>query len=143
MEEREKLATVIEEFYLSFFERTLSTDLQGHPQFGKYTNCAFITMQDQALTAEIRRRNPTFDREKLSEYQQNEYNTALIQQMLYVLSEGDYRLMSGFDITTNTVIPKKEMKQRELAPLALSTLKAAGLLYPGINRPRVTMPWRY
>ena len=130
---REEFSKKIETLYQSYFERTISDDKEGHPQLENYTNCALITMQDDNLQSEIKRVNKYFNKIKLSEYQQAEYEKALIYQLHYVLTEGDFSNMSGYDMVTNTFTSMKELSRRVLAPRAKTILTNAGLMYRAIG----------
>lgn len=127
---REEYVNQIENLFQQYFEKTLSSMIEGHPQFDGYTNCALVTMQDDVLQTEIKRRNKYFNKLKLSEnkYQQSEYNRALIYQLHYVLTEGDFSNMSGYDMPTNTFTPQKELSNRTLSPMAKNILTNAGLM---------------
>lgn len=123
----------IKNLYASFFETSIGKEKEGHPQFGSMTDNAFINLQHNAMMRYIKRRSPTFDFGELSDYQLSEYKHALIMQLKYVLSEGDVRLLSGYDLTTNSMINKEELEKRAISPMAIDTLKACGLLYRGIQ----------
>ena len=127
---REEYAKGIEDLFHQYFEKTLSSMIEGHPQFDGYTNCALITMHDEVLQAEIKRRNKYFNKSKLfeNEYLLKEYDKALIYQLHYVLTEGDFSNMSGYDMPTNTFTPQKELASRTLAPMARTILTNAGLM---------------
>lgn len=126
--DREEYAREIEDLFLGYFEKTLSSMIEEHPQFDGYTNCALIAMQDDTLQAEIKRRNKYFNKNELYGYQLSEYNKALIYQLHYVLTEGDFSNMSGYDMPTNTFTPQKELANRVLSPRAKTILTNAGLM---------------
>lgn len=132
MRERQFIREIENEFQ-SYYETTISEMKEGHPQFGRMTNTAIVNIQDDLVAAEIKRRNAYFNRETLSDYQNAEYHKALVQQIFYVLTEGDFHMMSGFDVTTNSYAQKKDLKERYLAPAAEETLTAAGLFYSALN----------
>ena len=131
---REEYAKKIEDLFTSFFEKTLSDMLGGNPQFKDFTNCAFITLQDDLLQAFVKSYNLYFNKAEMSELQSAEYDKALIYQMLYVLTEGDFRLISGYDLVTNSMINKSELEKRYISPMAKMTLTNAGLLYRAGSR---------
>ncbi len=123
----------IENEFQKNYEKTVGEMRENHPQFGNLTNAAVIGMQDDYLTSEIKCRNVNFKLEKLSEYQCAEYNKALVQQLFYVLTEGDFRMMSGFDVVNNSFTQKSDLEKRYMSPSARQTLTAAGLLYSALN----------
>lgn len=123
----------IENLFQKYYEKTVSELREVHPQFGGMTNTALIQIQDDYLISEIRSRNSLFNVGKLSAYQNEEYEKALIQQLFYVLTEGDFRTMSGYDIVSNTFLPQNEMKKRYICSAAKQTLTNAGLFYPAMN----------
>lgn len=126
--DREEYAREIEDLFLGYFEKTLSSMIEEHPQFDGYTNCAFIAMQDDTLCSEIKLRNKYFNKRNLQGCQLSEYNKALIYQLHYVLTEGDFSNMSGYDMPTNTFTPQKELANRVLSPRAKTILTNAGLM---------------
>lgn len=123
----------IKNLYASFFETSIGKDKECHPQFGGMTDNAFINLQHEAMIRYIKRRNPKFDWARLSGFQRSEYEHALIMQLKYVLSEGDVRLLSGYDVTTNSMIGKEELEKRAISPMAADALKSSGLLYRGVQ----------
>ncbi len=128
-----KFTADIENQFQAYYETTISSLKDNHPQLGNLTNAAVIRMQDDYLTSEIKSRNTNFNLEKLSEFQRSEYNKALVQQIFYVLTEGDFRMMSGYDITANNFAAKSELEKRYMAPAAKQTLTSAGLFYSALN----------
>ncbi len=124
---------IIENEFQKYYEKTIGEMRENHPQFGNLTNAAVIRMQDDYLTSEIKCRNVNFKLDKLSAYQRAEYNKALIQQLFYVLTEGDFRMMSGFDVTNNSFTQKSDLEKRYMSPSAKQTLTAAGLFYSALN----------
>jgi len=128
-----KFIKEIESGFQKYYEKTIGEMRENHPQFMGMTNTAVIRMQDDYLLAEIKSRNVNFNLEKLSEPQHSEYNKALIQQIFYVLTEGDFRMMSGYDVTTNGFAQKSELEKRYMSPAAKQTLTAAGFFYSALN----------
>lgn len=123
----------IEKEFQKYYEKSIEDLRANHPQFGNLTNTAVIRMQDDYLTSEIKSRNTNLKLDKLSEFQRSEYNKALVQQIFYVLTEGDFRMMSGYDITANNFASKSELEKRYMAPAARQTLTSAGLFYSALN----------
>lgn len=127
---KEEYAEEIEDLFQQTFEKTLSSMIEQHPQFDGYTTCALVGLQDDILQSEIKRRNKYFSKSRLVEsvYQTAEYNRALVYQLHYVLTEGDFSNMSGYDMTTNTFTAQNELAARTLSPRAKMILTCAGLL---------------
>lgn len=125
--------TEIENKFQAYYEKTISELRELHPQYGSMTNAALINIQNDLIVAEIKRRRGSFNSETLSAYQKAEYHKALIQQIYYVLREGDFHAMSGFDVVTNIYAPKKDLEKRYLAPAVVETLTMSGLFYSALN----------
>ena len=123
----------IEALFTQYYEKNIESLRSVNPQFAEMTNTALIHIQDDFLTAEVKKRNVNFSMEKLSAYQRAEYDKALVQQLFYVLVEGDFNAVSGYDQTTNTFAPASELRARALSPAARQTLTAAGLFYRALN----------
>lgn len=123
----------IEKLFQQYYEKTVWELRSGHPQFASLTNTAVIRMQDDYLLSEISARNPHFKSETLTEFQKTEYGKALVQQIFYALTEGDFCLMSGYDVVNNTFAENKELERRYISPAAKRTLTAAGLFYSAIS----------
>lgn len=128
-----KFIKEIESLFQQFYETTISTLKENHPQLAGTANGALIRMQDDILSVYIKRRNSRINLDTLSEYQSSEYNKALICQIYYVLNEGDFYGLSGYDVTNNTFSSSEELGKRAIARIAKDTLAAAGLLYPAAN----------
>lgn len=142
--DKETYTKKIEDLFTSYYEKQLSAVLKDNPQYGEYTCCAFINVQHDFLIGYIRLHNKLFRQDELSEKIQTEYDKALVQQMFYVLHEGDFHQMSGYDVVTNTVTDMAQLEKRYIAPAAKLTLKNAGLLYRGLDRTCYKFyPWRY
>lgn len=125
--------TEIENKFQEYYETTI-TELRGnHPQYGGMTNTALINIQHDLLTAAIKRHRGSFNLETLSAFQKDEYYKALIQQIYYVLTEGDFHMMSGFDVVTNNYANKSDLEKRYLASAAVETLTTSGLFYSALN----------
>lgn len=125
----------IETIFYAYYQKKIEELREDHPQYGEMTNAALINIQDDFVTAEIKRRNVYFTWEKLTSVQRDVYDKALAQQIYYVLTEGDFAAMSGYDIVTNTFAPQEELAKRALSPAARQTLAGAGLFYSGLGAP--------
>lgn len=123
----------IESVYREYYFTTIEEGKDGHPQFGGMQRRALINIQHDFLVGEIRKRNVRFDYATLTDAQRAVYDKALCQQIFYVLTELDFSEFSGYDITSNTFAPKKEIAVRALSPAAKATLTGGGLLYGGLN----------
>lgn len=125
--------TEIENKFQEYYETTITQLRENHPQYSGMTNTALINIQNDLIVAEIKRRRGSFNLETLSAYQKAEYYKALTQQIFYVLTEGDFHMMSGFDVVTNNYAPKSDLEKRYLAPATVETLTVAGLFYSALN----------
>ena len=123
----------VDAVFREYYQTTIEELRQEHPQYGNMTNAALVNIQDDFLITEIKKRNVYFNFEKLTEAQVSVFYKALAQQIYYVLTEGDFVAMSGYDVTTNSFAPRSEFKARALAPAARATLETAGLFYSGLG----------
>lgn len=116
------------------YYQTAIDDLKaGHPQLAIVKAGAIINVQHDFLWSRLPKTQNVYDFEKLTEHQLSVYYKALVQQIYYVLTEGDFSGMSGYDVTTNTFLPKGELDKRALAPTAKRTLIDGGLFYSALN----------
>lgn len=131
MDEQRKKEVI--HLYSLIFQKTINADRASHPQYAEIPDSAFVGIIDDELTGEIKRRNANFSPYKMCEAQREEYNKALCYQINYVLTQGDYYMMSGHDVVTNTMIPQADMAARRLSPIAEMLVCNAGLLYAGLG----------
>ena len=130
MREHEYIVKIENEF-LKYYEKTLESMREAHPQYGGMTNSAVIKMQDDYLSTEIRIKRGQFSYDALSEELCAEYDKALLQQLFYVLTEGDFLIISGYDVAANSFASQSELEKRFMSPMAKLTLTAAGLFDGG------------
>ncbi len=128
----EKQAKFINDFleYTGINLEELVADLQPLPM----TVAAFINRAETLIITKIKSRNPTFREAELSEYEKEQIYKALLEQVTYMANVGDYSLITGYDPISNQAVPIEELRKRQLAPLAIAILKAAGLFYCGLRR---------
>ncbi|MBQ7912971.1 MAG: hypothetical protein IJ308_04395 [Clostridia bacterium] len=117
----------------AYYQTTIDNLKVGHPQIAGMTAGAIINVQHDFLWGRLPKTQNVYEFEKLTDYQKSVYYKALIQQIYYVLTEGDFSGMSGYDVTTNSFLPKGELDKRALAPAAKRTLIDGGLFYPALN----------
>lgn len=123
---------VISEFSV-YYQTTISNLKDGHPQLARMQDVAIINMQFDALWNKIPKTRRIYDFDKMSEYQKSVFYKALIQQIFYVLKEGDFTDVSGYDVSTNTFLSPEQMDKIAISRVALKTLTDGGLMYRGLG----------
>ena len=128
--------------FQAYYQKTINELKVGHPQYNDISDTAIIRIQFDVLLAKIPKTQRLFDFDKFTEYQKSVFYKALIQQIFYVLKEGDFTDMSGYDVSTNTFLSPEVMEKISVSKAAKKTLLDGGLLYRGesagfINR----FPW--
>ena len=119
--------------FQSYYQTTISSLKDGHPTLAGLQDNVIINMQFDALWYKIPKTQRVYDFEKLTEYQKSVFYKALIQQLYYVLTEGDFTASTGYNVDTNTFISPEAMERMAISPAARATLKEGGLLYTGLN----------
>ena len=116
-----------------YYQSAIAVLKEGHPQLSDMNTTAIINIQFDVLWAKIPKTQRIYDFDKMSEYQKSVFYKALIQQIYYVLKEGDFTDVSGYDVSTNTFLSPDTMERIALSKAAKKTLTAGGLLYRGID----------
>lgn len=125
--------STINKAFESYYQTTISKLKAGHPQFANLKDNVIINIQFDALWGKIPKTQRIHDFDKLSEYQKSVFHKALVQQIYYVLTEGDFTAMSGYDVSNNTFLSAADMARVAISKAARQTLLDGGLLYTGIN----------
>lgn len=123
---------VLSEFSV-YYQTTISNLKDGHPQLARMQDVAIINMQFDVLWNKIPKTRRIYDFDKMSEYQKTVFYKALIQQIFYVLKEGDFTDVSGYDVSTNTFLSPEQMDKIAISRVALKTLTDGGLMYRGLG----------
>ena len=123
---------VISEFSV-YYQMTISQLKDGHPQLAGMQDVAIINMQFDVLWNKIPKTERVYDFDKLNERQKSVFYKALIQQIFYVLKEGDFTDVSGYDVSTNTFLSPDQMERISVSRLARKTLMDGGLMYRGLE----------
>lgn len=126
--------STISKAFESYYQTTISKLKAGHPQFANLKDNVIINIQYDALWGRIPKtilNGGTF--ENLSKERQEIFYKALIQQIYYVLTEGDFTAMSGYDVSNNTFLSAADMERVAISKAARQTLLDGGLLYTGLN----------
>lgn len=119
--------------YQAYYQKTIAEMKEGHPQYADLPENAIIRIQFDVLWSKIPKTQRVYDFDKLNETKKSVFYKALIQQIYYVLREGDFTDMSGYDVSTNTFLSPETMGQIAISKLARKTLKDGGLMYRGVN----------
>lgn len=119
--------------FSAYYQTTIDTLKEGHPQYANTPNVVIINVQFDVIWGKIPKTMRIYDFEKMSEYQKSVFYKALIQQIFYVLVEGDFTAMSGYDVSTNNFLSEEAMNKIAISKAARKTLKDGGLLYCGLN----------
>ena len=117
-----------------YYQTTIDALKEGHPQLARLNDRVIIRMQFDVLWGKIPKMSILgggFD--KLPKPRQEIFYKALAQQIYYVLTEGDFTAMSGYDAATNTFLSQETIARAAISPAAKKTLKDGGLLYAGMN----------
>lgn len=117
--------------FQAYYQKTVNELKVGHPQYNDIPDTAIIRIQFDVLWAKIPKTQRLFDFDKFTEYQKSVFYKALIQQIFYVLKEGDFTDMSGYDVSTNTFLSPEVMEKISVSKAAKKTLLDGGLLYRG------------
>lgn len=108
-------------------------EIAGNIQPLSMTATALINRTENIILTEIKKRNPTFREDKLSEYEKEIIYRSILEQIAYMCTAGDYTLIVGYDAVANSLADAKQLRKRSLAPLAKDMLLSAGLFYSGIG----------
>ena len=119
--------------FQSYYQNTITALKEGHPQYNNVADTAIVRIQFDVLWAKIPKTERLFDFDKFTEYQKEVFYKALIQQIYYVLKEGDFTDMSGYGVSTNTFLSPENMEKIAVSKAARKTLLQGGLLYQGTN----------
>jgi hypothetical protein len=114
-----------------YYQASIDTLKQGHPQFGNTPSNVIINIQADVLWGKIPKTQRLGNFTKYSEHQKAVFYKALIQQIYYVLKEGDFSDMSGYDVSNNTLLSATDMEKVAVSKAAMRTLMDGGLLYRG------------
>lgn len=68
----------------------------------------FIARIDEQILAYVDDNSPSFDSTDITAYQNTQINKAAMMQAMYVLDQGDFSFMSGYDPSTNTKLSENE-----------------------------------
>lgn len=117
----------------TYYQTTIDTLKQGHPQFGNTPTNVIINIQADVLWGKIPKTQRLCDFSKYSDHQKDVFYKALIQQVYYVLKEGDFSDMSGYDVSNNTLLSATDMEKISVSKAAMRTLMDGGLLYRGTS----------
>lgn len=120
--------------YMELYDEELAVALENTPNGESLTVKAFINRVERLIMTLINSVSPTFDKDNLSEYQQEQIWNALLEQAYYTINVGDFSIFSGVDFTTNTFIDDKALQRRIYSSIAVDILKSSGLLYTGLSR---------
>ena len=119
--------------FQAYYQTTINDLKAGHPQYAETAEQVIIRIQFDVLWAKIPKTRRIYDYDKMSEFQKSVFNKALIQQLYYVLKEGDFSDMSGYDVSTNSFLPPEAMEKLSISKAAQKTLQDGGLLYRGLG----------
>ncbi len=117
-----------------YYQTTIDVLKEEHPQLSMLDVNVIVNMQFDVLWGKIPKTllcGGSFD--KLPKPRQEVFYKALIQQIYYVLTEGDFTAPSGYDVATNTFLSQDAIERAAISPAAKKTLKDGGLLYTGMN----------
>jgi len=103
------------------------------------TTYGFVNRVEKIIKEEIKSRSPNIDLNDLSALQTAALEDAILEQITYVLVNGDYSLIVGYDTANNSLAELKELRKRQWSPLAVKILTNAGLFYGGLD-PRGRYP---
>lgn len=120
--------------YMELYDEELAVALENTPNGESLTVKAFINRVERLIMTLINSVSPTFDKDNLSEYQQEQIWNALLEQAYYTINVGDFSIFSGVDFTNNTFIDDKALQRRIYSSIAVDILKSSGLLYTGLSR---------
>ena len=133
--------------FQTYYQTTVSRLKEGHPQYANTPDTAIINIQFDVVWGKIPKTQRIYDFDKMSEYQKSVFYKALIQQIYYVLTEGDFTAMSGYNVDTNTILSPEELAKIAISPAAKKTLQDGGLLYRGLGDANVCdyrfRRWKY
>ena len=129
--------------FQAYYQKSIKDLKSGHPQYGETHDKTIINIQFDVLWGKIPKTQRVFDFDKMSDYQKDVFYKALIQQIYYVLTEGDFTAMSGFDVSKNTFLSAEDMSRVAISSAAKATLKNGGLLYAGLNGYNNGLPFPY
>ena len=119
--------------FQAYYQKTISDLKDGHPQFTNVADNTIIRIQFDVLWGKIPKTQRLYDFDKMTDYQKSVFYKALIQQIYYVLKEGDFTDMSGYDVSTNTFLSPEAMERIAISRAAKKTLMDGGLLYRGLD----------
>lgn len=125
-----------------YYQSAIAVLKEGHPQLSDMSVRAIINIQFDVLWSKIPKTQRIYDFDKMSEYQKSVFYKALIQQIYYVLKEGDFTDVSGYDVSSNTFLSPDTMERIALSKAAKKTLTAGGLLYRGIDEGNASVKCR-
>lgn len=117
--------------FQQYYQTTIDDLKKGHPQFNDTPANVIINIQADVLWGKIPKTKRLGNFSKYSDYQKAVFYKALIQQIYYVLKEGDFSDMSGYDVSNNTLLSAADMEKISVSKAAMRTLMDGGLLYRG------------
>lgn len=123
--------------FQAYYQKPISELKTGHPQYADVPENVIVRIQFDVLWAKIPKTQRIYDFDKWSERQKSVFYKALIQQIYYVLREGDFSDMSGYDVSTNTFLAPENMDKIAISKAARKTLMDGGLLYRGLSEGKV------
>ena len=126
-----------------YYQKSIKDLKNGHPQYSETHESTIINIQFDVLWSRMPKTPRVYDFEQMSDYQKDVFYKALIQQIYYVLTEGDFTAMSGYDVSKNTFLSAENMARVAVSSAAKATLKNGGLLYRGMNGYNSGVPFPY
>lgn len=117
----------------AYYQTSIEALKEYHPQYSEFSSAAIINIQHDFLWSVIPKTNYIGEFEDFTENQKKVYYKALIQQLFYVLKEGDFSAMTGYNPMTNTFSSKADFEKFALADTAKRTLTDGGLMYAACN----------
>lgn len=119
--------------FTAYYQTTIGELKKGHPQYSATHDNTIINIQFDVLWRKIPKTIRIHDFSAMSDYRKSVFYKALIQQIYYVLTEGDFSAMSGYDVNTNTFLSPEAMEKISISRAARKTLLDGGLLYSGLS----------
>lgn len=119
-----------------FHEQTnlnLDEEVSRNEQLSGINSVAFINRTEKIILEEIKSRCPKADLDNLNQRESAAIESAIIEQMTYMIVAGDFTLMSGYDPTSNGLTDINQLRKRQMSPLAIKILTNAGLFYSGVS----------
>lgn len=68
----------------------------------------FIARVHEQILAYVDDNSPSFDSTDITTYQNTQINKAAMMQAMYILDQGDFTFMSGYDPSANSKMPESD-----------------------------------